>query len=177
MKLTEEEKKVAVETTQQILNQLADQNTGQLIPVLQKIQNQLGYVPPVAMTTVADHFAIPAVDVFGVITFYNQFRLTPPGKRQVKICMGTACHMRGAHIIQDAWERRLEIKVGETTQDREYSLERVACVGCCTLAPVVVINEEMHGKITPTRVDGILFADGLERDKVQESGENSDSSN
>lgn len=174
MKLTEEEKRIAVETTQQILHQVDQQNPGQLIPVLQQIQAGLGYVPPVAMTTVADFFDIPAVDVFGVITFYNQFRLTPPGKRQVKICMGTACHMRGAHIIQDAWERRLNIKVGQTTEDREYSLERVACVGCCTLAPVVVINEEMHGKITPTRVDGLLFADQLEREKAKEGSDSNE---
>jgi NADH-quinone oxidoreductase subunit E len=168
MKLTEEEKIIAVETTQQILAGVDRQNRGQLIPVLQKVQENLGYVPQVAMEKVAGHFAVPAVDVYGVITFYNQFRLTPPGKNQVKICMGTACHMRGAHIIQEAWERRLNITVGETTRDREYSLERVACVGCCTMAPVVVINEEVHGKMTPTRVDGLLFAHQLDKQKAKE---------
>ena len=169
MKLTAEETKAAVDTTRDILSGLQD-SRGNLIPVLQQVQNKLGYVPPVAMQEVAAHFNIPAVDVYGVITFYNQFRLTPPGKNQVKICMGTACHMRGANIIQEAWERRLKIKVGETTADREFSLERVACVGCCTMAPVVVINEEVNAKITPTRVDGLLFAYNLEKKNAAAKG-------
>ncbi|SFQ94915.1 NADH-quinone oxidoreductase subunit NuoE [Desulfoscipio geothermicus] len=173
MKLTEEEKRIAAETTRQILFQCND-SRGNLIPVLQRVQDKLGYVPPVAMEEVAAHFQVPPVDVYGVITFYNQFRLTPPGKRQVKICMGTACHMRGAHIIQDSWERRLNIKVGETTEDREYSLERVACVGCCTMAPVVVINEEVHGKITPTRVDGLIFSHQLDKKKEQQNTKEGD---
>jgi len=168
MKLTEEEKRIAVGITREIVGEIGNGSRGKLIPVLQKIQDKLGYVPHVAMEEVAGLFNIPAVDVFGIITFYNQFRLTPPGKNQVKICMGTACHMRGAHIIQESWERRLNIKVGETTEDREYSLERVACVGCCTMAPVVVINEEMHSKITPTRVDGLLFSQQLDRQKTKE---------
>ncbi|AGL03052.1 NADH-quinone oxidoreductase subunit NuoE [Desulfoscipio gibsoniae] len=167
MKITEEEKKIAIETTRQLLSTYND-SRGNLIPVLQQVQNKLGYVPAVAMEEAAAHFNVPAVDVYGVITFYNQFRLTPPGKNQVKICMGTACHMRGAHIIQESWERRLNIKMGETTEDREYSLERVACVGCCTMAPVVLINEEVHGKITPTRVDGLIFAHQLDKQKAKE---------
>ncbi|HBX24663.1 MAG TPA: NADH-quinone oxidoreductase subunit NuoE [Desulfotomaculum sp.] len=169
MKLTAEETRVAVDTTRDILSGLHD-SQGNLIPVLQQVQNKLGYVPPVAMQEVAAHFNIPAVDVYGVITFYNQFRLTPPGKSQIKICMGTACHMRGANIIQEAWERRLKIKVGETTEDREFSLERVACVGCCTMAPVVVINEEVNGKITPTRVDGLLFSYELDKKNAAAEG-------
>lgn len=173
MKLTAEEKKEALEVTREILSGLND-SKGNLIPVLQRVQGKLGYVPPVAMEEVAAHFDIPAVDVYGVITFYNQFRLTPPGKNQVKICMGTACHMRGAHIIQEAWERRLNIKVGETTEDREYSLERVACVGCCTMAPVVVINEEVNGKMTPTRVDGLLFSHDLDKKNAAKGGGDND---
>lgn len=173
VKLTAEEKKEALEVTREILSGLND-SKGNLIPVLQRVQGKLGYVPPVAMEEVAAHFDIPAVDVYGVITFYNQFRLTPPGKNQVKICMGTACHMRGAHIIQEAWERRLNIKVGETTEDREYSLERVACVGCCTMAPVVVINEEVNGKMTPTRVDGLLFSHDLDKKNAAKGGGDND---
>lgn len=167
MKLTAEEKKIATETTRQLLSSY-NGSRGNLIPVLQQVQDKLGYVPAVAMEEVAAHFNVPAVDVYGIITFYNQFRLTPPGKRQVKICMGTACHMRGAQIIQESWERRLNIKMGETTEDREYSLERVACVGCCTMAPVVLINEEVHGKITPTRVDGLIFSHQLDKQKAKE---------
>lgn len=167
MKITEEEKKVALNTTKQLLSNI-DTTRDNIIPVLQQIQNKLGYVPLVAMEEAASYFEVPAVDVYSIITFYNQFRLTPPGKNQVKICMGTACHMRGAHIIQESWERRLNIKVGETTEDRMYSLERVACVGCCTMAPVVMINEELHGKITPTRVDGLLFSHQLDEQITKE---------
>lgn len=130
----------------------------ELIPILQQIQVVFGYVPKEAMREVADHLKIPAVDVFGIVTFYNQFRLHPPGKRQVKVCLGTACHMKGGNIILECWERRLGIRVNETTPDREFSLERVACVGCCTVAPVTLINDEIHPKMTPTRVDGILQA-------------------
>lgn len=164
MKLTDEEKKIAVKISQKILAEY-DKNKGKMIPVLQRIQNELGYVPPQAMEAVAEHFKVPAVDVYSIVTFYNQFRLTPPGKNQVKVCMGTACHMKGGHIILDSWERRLKIKCGETTEDREFSLERVACVGCCTQAPVTVINEEIHGKVTPTRVDGLIFSYQLNKEK------------
>lgn len=174
MKLTEEEKKAAVEATQTILGELDQGDKGHIIPVLQQVQGKLGYVPQIAMEEVAAHFGVPPVDIYGIITFYNQFRLTPPGKNQVKICMGTACHMRGAQVIQESWERRLNIKVGETTEDREYSLERVACVGCCTMAPVVVINEEVHGKITPTRVDGLLFSHQLDKRKMKEGDANNE---
>ncbi|MCG8402658.1 MAG: NADH-quinone oxidoreductase subunit NuoE [Firmicutes bacterium] len=169
MKLTEAEKKEAVEAAGEILSGF-DADRGGLIPVLQQIQGKLGYVPPEAMQKVAAHFGIPAVDVYSVLTFYNQFRLTPPGKNQVKICMGTACHMRGANVIQESWERCLNIKVGETTDDREFGLERVACVGCCTMAPVVMINEEMHPKMTPTRVDGLLFSHNLNHKGQTEGG-------
>lgn len=139
-----------------------------LIPVLQQIQEKLGYVPEEAMLEAARYMGIPEVDVYGVVTFYNQFRLIPPGKQQIKVCMGTACHMKGGHIILECWERRLEIKVGQTTPDREFSLERVACVGCCTMAPVAVVNETVHGKVTPTRVDGILFSYGIEKQQRRE---------
>ncbi|MCF8010000.1 MAG: NAD(P)H-dependent oxidoreductase subunit E [Clostridiales bacterium] len=169
MELTEEEIKTAKETSQNILENYTCTDRGKIIPVLQNIQNELGYVPLPAMQTVSDHFELPAVDIYSIVTFYNQFRLIPPGKNQVKVCMGTACHMRGGQIILDSWERRLDIKCGETTEDREFSLERVACVGCCTLAPVVVMNEEIHGKVTPTRVDGLLYSYQL--DKEQEEGE------
>ena len=167
MKLTEEEKRIAAETSRSILSAY-DNSKGNLIPVLQHIQGELGYIAPQAMQEVAAHLEIPPVDVYGVVTFYNQFRLTPPGKHQVKVCMGTACHMKGAQIIMDSWQRRLEIKVGETTQDREFSLERVACVGCCTMAPVMLYDEEVQAKATPSRVDGLLFSYRLDEQRMKE---------
>ncbi|MDH7576377.1 MAG: NADH-quinone oxidoreductase subunit NuoE [Bacillota bacterium] len=139
-----------------------------LIPILQDVQNKLGYLPKEAMQQIADGLNIPEIDVYGVGTFYNQFRLNPPGKHQIKVCMGTACHMMGGHIILDSFERRLSIKEGETTPDREFSLERVACVGCCALAPVVVVDEKVESKVSPIRVDGIMLAFEIEKQKSEE---------
>lgn len=134
-----------------------------LIPVLQYVQSRLGYLPREAMQQISEALKIPYVDVYSVATFYNQFRLNPPGKHQIKVCMGTACHMMGGHIILESFERRLGIKEGETTPDREFSLERVACVGCCALAPVVVVDERVEAKVSPIRVDGILLAYEIEK--------------
>jgi len=154
------------EKTREILRH-CNNGRSSLIPVLQQIQESLGYVPETAMVEVARRLNVPEVDVFGIVTFYNQFRLHPPGKHQVKVCMGTACHMKGGKILLDCWERRLGIGVGETTADREFSLERVACVGCCTMAPVTLINDVVHPKMTPTRVDGLLHAHQVEKQKEE----------
>lgn len=139
-----------------------------LIPVLQGVQDRLGYLPRLAMQRIAGDMQLPEVEVFGVGTFYNQFRLNPPGKHRVEVCLGTACHMMGGHIILESFERRLSIHEGETTPDREYSLERVACVGCCALAPVVVVDEKVEAKVSPIRVDGILLTFEIEK-KEQET--------
>jgi NADH-quinone oxidoreductase subunit E len=138
---------------------------GNLVPMLQRVQGRLGYIPREAMIEVAEHLRIPPIDVFGVVTFYNQFRLNPPGKHPVRVCLGTACHMKGGYIVLDAWKRRLGIDQGETTPDREFDLDTVACVGCCTMAPVTVVDEEVQAKISPTRVDGILLAYQMEKEK------------
>jgi NADH-quinone oxidoreductase subunit E len=135
-----------------------------LIPLLQKIQEMLGYLPREAMEGVAAHLNLPESEVYGVATFYNQFRFHPPGKHPVKVCVGTACHVKGASVILESWERRLNIKVGQTTSDTEFSLDRVACVGCCALAPVAVVGEKVHGHMAPTKVDGLLLAFQLERE-------------
>jgi NADH-quinone oxidoreductase subunit E len=140
-----------------------------LIPVLQDLQDRLGYLPALAMEKIAETLNIPTVDVYGLATFYNQFRLNPPGKHQFKVCMGTACYMVGGDIAMDSFERRLDIKEGETTADRNFSLERVACVGCCTLAPVIVVDGTIEGHVTPTRVDGLV--DGLLRELEKDKGE------
>jgi NADH-quinone oxidoreductase subunit E len=129
-----------------------------LIPILLQVQEELGYLPALAMEQIAAALQVPAVDIYGLATFYNQFRLHPPGKHQVKVCMGTACYMVGGRIALECFERRLEISEGETTPDRKFSLERVACVGCCTMAPVVVVDKQVEGRVTPTRVDGILLS-------------------
>lgn len=157
MKLTEKEKKEALIEVESILKNY-EQDSENLIPILQQVQKNLGYVPGPAMVAISEAMDVPAVDIYSLVTFYNQFRLNPPGEHQIKVCMGTACYMVGGKIALDSFERRLEIKEDETTPDRKFSLERVACVGCCTMAPVVMVNDEMESKVTPTRVDGLLSA-------------------
>ena len=136
-----------------------------LIPLLQKIQAGLGYLPQEAMLEVARFLKIPEIDVYSVVTFYNQFRLTPPGKHSIRVCMGTACHVKGGNITLAAWERRLTINPGETTADREFDLDTVACVGCCAMAPVTVVDQKVEAKVDPTRVDGILLSYQLQKEK------------
>lgn len=136
-----------------------------LIPILQHIQAEFGYLPPDAMLEVAWFLNIPEIDVYSVATFYNQFRLTPPGKHSVKVCMGTACHVKGGHITLAAWQRRLKIEPGQTTPDREFDLDTVACVGCCAMAPVTVVDKKVEAKADPTRVDGILLQFQLQKEK------------
>jgi NADH-quinone oxidoreductase E subunit len=128
-----------------------------LIPLLQEVQTRLGYLPKEAMQRIADFLEMPEVEVWGVATFYNQFRFVPLGKYHTVVCMGTACHLAGGRLILEALERELDIKVGETAKDGDFSLERVACIGCCMLAPVIVIKGKIHPKMTPFRVEEALI--------------------
>jgi NADH-quinone oxidoreductase subunit E len=136
-----------------------------LIPILQAVQADLGFIPQQAIKELASFLAVAPGEVFGVATFFNQFRFIPPGKHPIKVCLGTACHVRGGNIILEEWERRLEIKEGAVTEDREFSLDRVACVGCCALAPVALVGDEVHGKMSPSSVNGILLKFELENKK------------
>ncbi len=141
-----------------------------LIPLLQAVQAKMGYLSPSAMQTIASHLNMPKGKVFGVATFFRQFRFSPPGKHPIKVCLGTACHLRGGNIILEEWERQLHIREGEVTEDRRFSLDRVACVGCCALAPVVVIGtKDVRGNMSPTAVEGILLQFSL-KDSKPESG-------
>ncbi|KPJ76552.1 MAG: NADH dehydrogenase [Deltaproteobacteria bacterium SG8_13] len=153
----------------QIETELADwgNERSRLIPILQMIQERMDFLPPRAIEVVAQHLGISASEVFGVATFYNQFRFTPPGKNPVKVCLGTACHVRGADIILENFERKLEIKEGETTTDREFSIDRVACVGCCALAPVALIGEIVHGKMAPSKVEGLIMRCQIEKEMAE----------
>jgi NADH-quinone oxidoreductase subunit E len=140
---------------------------GQLIPLLQMAQQTVGYLPDEALSRVADHLSITRSEVYGVASFYNQFRFTPPGRNPVKVCMGTACHVRGGEIILENFERKLAIREGQTTADREFSIERVACVGCCALAPVALVGEILHGHMAPSKVEGLVLRVHLEQEKAQ----------
>lgn len=129
---------------------------GALIPVLQKAQDIYGYLPKPVLETIADELGVPVAEVFGVVTFYAQFHLNPRGKNIIRVCQGTACHVRGASGILDAIAGHLKIKAGETTKDLSFTLETVACLGACGLAPVIMVNDETHGRLTPDAVPGIL---------------------
>jgi NADH-quinone oxidoreductase subunit E len=147
----------------------------ELIPILQEVQQKLGYLPRDVMLEVANFLQIPASSVYGTVTFYNEFRLTPIGRHPVRVCLGTACHMRGGKRVLDAFEREVGIQVGEITADGEVSLDRVACVGCCVMAPVVIIGEDIHPRMTPFKVEEVLV-ELKEKDGSQQSPSPEDAS-
>jgi NADH-quinone oxidoreductase subunit E len=151
---------------EQIKTNLAEigNDRSKLIPILQLVQQKLAYLPGEAIHLVADHLDISSSEVYGVATFYNQFRFNPPGKNPVKVCLGTACHVKGGDIILENFERKLEIKEGEATPDREFSVDRVACVGCCALAPVTVVGETVYGHMQPSKVEGLVLRTRLEKE-------------
>ena len=159
-----EEQANNIRETKRILRRFG-RKRGSLIPILQKVQGRLGYLPREVMLEIAEFLGIPGIDVYSVVTFYYQFRLNPPGKHSIRVCLGTACHMKGGYITLDAWKRRLDIDSGETTPDREFDLDTVACVGCCTMAPVTVVDSKPQGQVKPTKVDGILLSFKLEKEK------------
>jgi NADH-quinone oxidoreductase subunit E len=121
---------------------------GSLIPLLQGAQEKFGYIPRKAFEKISKEAGINLSDMYGVATFYSQFRLAPVGKNIIKVCHGTACHVQNADAISDAIKEALNVKDGETTEDRLFTLESVACLGCCSLAPVMMIGEEAYGKLT-----------------------------
>lgn len=124
----------------------------ELIPVLQQVQAEFGYLPEQAMREIARLTGVPESRVYAVATFYAQFRFTPIGKTHVMVCRGTSCHVRGAPRILEEIEKRLGIKEGETTSDLEYSLETVACIGACGLSPCIMANKKVEAKLTPRKV-------------------------
>jgi len=128
----------------------------ELIPILQEVQEEFRYLPFETMVGVARFLRIPESTVYGVCTFYAQFKLTPLGRKIVKICRGTACHVRGGSKILEETEKQLGIKAGETTEDLEWTLETIACFGACALAPVMVIDKDVHGRMATNKVKGVL---------------------
>jgi NADH-quinone oxidoreductase subunit E len=126
------------------------------IPLLQEIQKRHGYLPEDLLEAVACESGIPPADLYGVATFYSQFRFVPQGKYLIRVCKGTACHVAGADILISTLEDDLGISEGGTTEDGLFSLEIVACLGCCSLAPVVMIGEKVYGKLTAAKVKKIL---------------------
>ncbi|MBN1541646.1 NADH-quinone oxidoreductase subunit NuoE [candidate division KSB1 bacterium] len=127
-----------------------------LIALLQDIQETCGYLPESELHRVANHTHLPVSRVYGVATFYNQFRLKPLGKYVIRVCRGTACHVKGSLDILRTCENELDIAAGETTKDLNFSIETVACIGACSIAPVITINEEFHGGLTVKSVKKLL---------------------
>jgi len=129
---------------------------GSLIPVLQKTQDALGYLSSETLKGISGALGIPLSDIYGVVTFYSQFRLKPSGKNIIKVCHGTACHVGASEGISEALEDELKISHGDTTPDGKFTLERVACLGCCSLAPCIMINNETYGRLTPDKARKII---------------------
>ena len=129
---------------------------GILIPALQAVQEKLGYLPKVAMEEIGQVAGVSANTVYGVTSFYSQFRFIKPGEHMVKVCLGTACHVRGAMGIIDSLKREIGIDPGQTTPDEKFTLEEVRCFGSCALAPVMVVDEEVYGNVTTTKAKDIV---------------------
>ena len=135
---------------EEVLQKYRGEN-GTLIPVLQEAQSLYGYLPEEVLSRISKGLRVPLSRIYGVVTFYAQFYLTPRGRHLIKSCQGTACHVRGAKGVLDSLCRELKVEPGETTNDLQFSLETVACVGTCFLAPVMMIDEDYYGKLTPKR--------------------------
>lgn len=129
---------------------------GSLIPILQKVQEQCGYLSEESITEISKATGISESEIFGVASFYAQFYFTPRGKHTVKVCLGTACHVRGGESILEEVKRELDIEAGDTTKDHNFSLERVACFGSCALAPIVVVDKDVYGRMSVAKVKEIL---------------------
>ena len=144
---------------------------GSLIPVLQDIQKDLGYLSQDVIDELERRMGISANEIYGVATFYAQFRFVPPGEHTIRVCQGTACHVRGGHQILVQFEQCLGTKAGETTVDGRFNLERVACLGCCALAPVVTVDGKVHAAVAAKKVPAIISQYG---DKAAGTGKGGD---
>lgn len=132
-------------------------NSAKLIPVMQETQAQFGYVPVEAIKRISQELRLPASEIYGVATFYGQFHLKPRGKNIIKVCTGTACHVRGGGKVLEAIKKNLGLEDGEfTTKDMLFTLEPVACLGACGMAPVIMINDDAYGRLTPEDIPAII---------------------
>lgn len=139
-----------------ILDTFPDAKRAQLIPILQAVQERVGYLSRDAMVAVGNWLNLPTSKVYGVATFYNQFRFQPQGKIHCQVCRGTACHVKGSAAVLETLKQTLKIDAGQTTRDGLFSIEVVACIGACGLAPVVAINGEFHAGVTPDKIRKII---------------------
>ncbi|MBC2716212.1 MAG: NADH-quinone oxidoreductase subunit NuoE [Desulfobacteraceae bacterium] len=154
------EKVDAVDIDYMELDDIIEKDFGQdkenLIMILQAIQRRYNYLPPPALNYLSTKIGIPMSQIYGVATFYSTFSLEPRGRNIISICLGTACHVRGGARVNDKLEELLNISDGQTTDDKRFTLESVRCIGCCSLGPVVKINEDMHGRIGSDEIEKVL---------------------
>lgn len=147
-----------------IIDKYRDENWG-LIPLLQHIQEKIGYIPPPSIDPIAQALRLYPSQVQGVITFYSGFSLEPKGKSVVKVCRGTACHVKGSRSILRLMKKELDLEEGETSADYQFTLETVACLGACFLAPTMMVNRDYFGKLTPPKVTSVLSQYGKNREE------------
>jgi len=138
---------------------------GALIPMLQQVQAEIGYLPPAIMERIAERSGVPPARIFGVASFYSQFRFEPVGRHIIRVCEGTACHVQGAVDVAEAICDELGVAEGGTTEDGKFTVEPVACLGCCSLAPVIMIDEDTYGRLTPEQARSIVKNYGAARDE------------
>ena len=140
----------------EVFNKYPEGDQSSIIPLLQDVQEIYGYLPEEKVREVARHSGVTISHIYGVATFYNQFRLKPLGKHLIRVCRGTACHVKGSKQILDRLEQELGIEAGETTKDKMFTIETVACIGACSIAPVITVVEEFHGRLEAKDVPKIL---------------------
>ena len=150
-----------------ILEKYEPKDKSSLIPILQDIQDKFGYLPESELQDVSVYVGLPLSRVYGVATFYNQFRLIPLGENIIKVCRGTACHVKNSANLLYAIESALKIKAGETTKDKKFTLEVVNCIGACSIAPVITINNEYYGRLSVKDIPGLLKKIGAGKEKVK----------
>ena len=127
-----------------------------LIPILQQVQSAQGYISPEAISSISNHLHVSKSQIFGVASFYSQFKFNPPGRHSIKICLGTACHVQGGDFLLAALKSEIGIGPGQTTEDGKFDLDRVACLGCCALAPVVMIDNVIHSRVSVIKLRDLL---------------------
>ncbi len=132
------------------------ENSGNLLSMLQDVQSECGFLPEEMLREIAVKLGMSLIDVYGVATFYRSFSLIPRGRHHIKVCLGTACHVRGSKRILEETERRLGIQPGETSENGEYSLETVMCLGCCAIGPVMVVDKKYYGQMSPAKIESVL---------------------
>jgi len=143
-------------TIQAVLARYPDARWEQLITLLQEVQEACGYLSRDAILSIGRHLDMPASRIFGVATFYNQFRFQPQGRVHIQICRGTACHVKGSKLVLEALEKALKVREGETTPDGVFSFETLACIGACGLAPAIMVNGELRAKVAPEAIPALL---------------------